>query len=162
MKSLIVLRHGKSEHPIGMSDFDRPLNPRGQRDALRTGQLFAERALTPDLIVTSPANRARSTAQLVAEGCEYGDDPVDAEDLYLPSLPDIYSVVRDIPEQHDRVIIVGHNPGFHMFAYHLARTIDHFPTCAWAQLDFDVEYWGEVINSTPGELADYWYPKIDD
>jgi phosphohistidine phosphatase len=162
MKSLIVLRHGKAENPGGVADFDRSLAGRGTRDAVRVGEVLAERDLMPDLIVTSTANRAQSTASLVAEGCNYSSEIIPADDLYLPTQSHILSTVRDIPEQHLRVVIVGHNPGFGMFAMKFGNDVDQFPTCAWAHIGFDVEFWGEVTETTKSEGLDFWYPKIDE
>ena len=161
MKSLIVLRHGKAESSGGVADFDRSLAGRGTRDAVRVGEVLIERNLMPDLIVTSTANRAQSTAKLVAEGCNYTGEIVPAEELYLPTQSNILSTIRDIPEQHSRVVIVGHNPGFGMFAVKYGSGVDEFPTCAWAHIGFDVEFWGEVTQTSKSEGFDFWYPKIE-
>ena len=160
MKSLIVLRHGKAESPGGVTDFDRSLAGRGTRDAVRVGEVLVERDLMPELIVTSTARRAATTAQLVAEGCKYSDELIPSDKLYLPTQSNIMSTIRDIPEQYSRVVIVGHNPGFGMFAMKFGNDVDQFPTCAWAYIGFDVEFWGEVTETTRSEGLDFWYPKI--
>ena len=160
MKSLIVLRHGKAESPGGVTDFDRSLAGRGTRDAVRVGEVLVERDLMPDLIVTSTARRAATTAQLVAAGCKYSDEIIPSDKLYLPTQSNIMSTIRDIPEQYSRVVIVGHNPGFGMFAMKFGNDVDQFPTCAWAYIGFDVEFWGEVTETTRSEGLDFWYPKI--
>jgi len=116
----------------------------------------------PDLIVTSTAKRAATTAQLVAEGCNYSGEIIPASDLYLPPQSAILATVRDIPEQHSRVIIVGHNPGFGMFAMKFGNDVDQFPTCVWAHITFDVEFWGEVTDASKSEGLDFWYPKLED
>jgi phosphohistidine phosphatase len=162
MKSLIVLRHGKAESPGGVADFDRSLAGRGTRDAVRVGEVLFERDLMPNLIVTSTANRAATTAQLVAEGCNYSGEVVQVSDLYLPTQSAILATVRDIPEQHSRVVIVGHNPGFGMFAMKFGSGVDSFPTCAWTHIAFDVDFWGEVTETSKSEGLDYWYPKIEE
>jgi len=162
MKSLIVLRHGKAESPGGVADFDRSLAGRGTRDAVRVGEVLVERDLMPDLIVTSTARRAAATAQLVAEGCKYSDEIIPSDNLYLPTQSNIMSTIRDIPEQYARVVIVGHNPGFGMFAMKFGSDVDQFPTCAWAYIDFDVEFWGEVTETTRSEGLDFWCPKADE
>jgi phosphohistidine phosphatase len=162
MKSLIVLRHGKAESPGGVPDFDRSLAGRGTRDAVRVGEVLVEKNLAPDLIVTSTANRAHSTARLVAEGCHYSGEIIPVDDLYLPTQSAILATVRDIPEEHSRVVIVGHNPGFGMFAMKFGNGVDHFPTCAWAHVGFDVEFWGEVTQTTKSKGLDFWYPKIEE
>tara|TARA_R110002072_G_scaffold179059_1_gene335014 strand:+ start:42929 stop:43447 length:519 start_codon:yes stop_codon:yes gene_type:complete len=161
MKSLIVLRHGKAENPGGMSDFDRSLAGRGTRDAVRVGEVLVEKKLAPELIVTSTANRAHSTARLVAEGCNYSGEIIPVDDLYLPTQSAILATVRNIPEEHSRVLIVGHNPGFGMFAMKFGSGVDEFPTCAWTHIGFDVEYWGEVTQSTRSEGLDFWCPKFE-
>ena len=162
MKSLIVLRHGKAQRPGSVADFDRSLAGRGTRDAARVGEVLAERDLMPNLIVTSTASRAQSTANLMAEGCNYSGEIVPADKLYLPTQSNILTTVRDIPEQHSRVVIVGHNPGFGMFAMKFGNDVDQFPTCAWAHIGFDVEFWGEVTETSKSEGLDFWYPKLDD
>lgn len=162
MKSLIVLRHGKAENPGGVADFDRSLAGRGTRDAVRVGEVLVEKDLMPDLIVTSTAKRAATTAQLVAEGCNYSGEIVPVSDLYLPTHSAILATVRGIPEQHSRVVIVGHNPGFGMFAMKFGDEVDQFPTSAWAHIGFDVEFWGEVTETTNSEGLDFWYPKLEE
>lgn len=161
MKSLIVLRHGKAESPGGVADFDRSLAGRGVRDAVRVGEVLVERDLMPDSIVTSTAKRAATTAQLMAEGCKYSGEIIPSDDLYLPTQSNILSTIRAIPEQLSRVVIVGHNPGFGMFSMKFGNDVDQFPTCAWAHIGFDVEFWGEVTETTKSEGLDFWYPKID-
>lgn len=162
MKSLIVLRHGKAESPGSVPDFDRSLAGRGTRDAVRVGEVLVERDLMPDLIVASTAKRATTTAQLLAEGCNYSGQIIPSDDLYLPTQSHILATVRDIPEEHSRVVIVGHNPGFGMFASKFGGSVDQFPTCAWAHIGFDVEFWGEVTQTTKSEGLDFWYPKMDE
>lgn len=162
MKSLIVLRHGKAESPGGVADFDRSLAGRGTRDAVRVGEVLVERDLMPDLIVTSTAKRAATTARLMAEGCNYSGEIIPSDDLYLPTQSNILSTVRDIPEQHSRVVIVGHNPGFGMFAMKFVGDVNQFPTCAWTHISFDVEFWGEVSATTKSEGLDFWYPRMDE
>ena len=162
MKSLIVLRHGKADQPGGVADFHRSLTERGRREAVKTGEVLVERGLVPDLIVTSTANRAHETAQFAAEGCKYSGEFVLSDDLYLPSLASILETVREIPEHHSRVLIVGHNPGFAMFAGKFGGDVDHFPTCAWSHIGFDVRFWGEITESSKSEGLDFWYPKIDE
>lgn len=162
MKSLILLRHGKAEAPGSVADFDRSLAGRGTRDAVRVGEVLVEKDLLPDLIVTSTAKRAATTAQLVAEGCNYSGEIVPVEDLYLPTQSHILSTIRDIPEQHSRVVIVGHNPGFGMFAMKFGSGVDQFPTSAWSHIGLDVEFWGEFTETTRSEGLDFWYPKIEE
>jgi len=161
MKTLIVLRHAKSEHPPGVADFDRSLNDRGKRDALRVGEVLLERGLTPDVIVSSSARRARKTVARVAQTCGFERDVVETEDLYEAGPWDIITVIQQIPEDASTALIVGHNPGFWSLVQTLGGAIDQFPTAAWAQLSLRVEFWGEVSEMTRSELVELWYPKLE-
>lgn len=159
MKTLIVLRHAKSEHPPGVADFDRSLNDRGKRDALRVGEVLLERGLKPDVIVSSSARRARKTAVRAAGTCGYDRVIVETEDLYEAGPWDIITVIQQIPENAATALIVGHNPGFWGVVQRLGGSIDQFPTAAWAHISLPVEAWGEVTEMTRGELVELWYPK---
>lgn len=161
MKTLIVLRHAKSEHPPGVADFDRSLNDRGKRDAQRVGEVLLERGLTPDIIVSSAARRARNTAVRVAQTCGFDSNVVETEDLYEAGPWDIVTVVQQIPEDAATALIVGHNPGFWSIANRFTGEIDHFPTAAWASIQVPIEFWAEIGEMTRGELAEFWYPKIE-
>ncbi len=161
MKSLIVLRHAKSEHPPGVADFDRSLNDRGKRDAVRVGEVLLERGLKPDVIVSSSARRARKTAERAARACGHDRAIVETEDIYEAGPWDIITVIQQIPEDAATAMIVGHNPGFWSLVQTLGGAIDQFPTAAWAQLRLPVEFWGEVSEMTRGELVELWYPKVE-
>ena len=71
MNELLVMRHAKSDWDVGGSDFDRPLNGRGERAAQAMAAWIIEEDLAPDRILTSPANRARTTAAVVAAACDF-------------------------------------------------------------------------------------------
>ena len=161
MKTLIVLRHAKSEHPPDVADFDRSLNDRGKRDAVRVGEVLLERGLKPDVIVSSSARRARKTAVRAAGTCGYDRVIVETEDLYEVGPWDIVTVIQQIPEDAATALIVGHNPGFWSVVQRLSGSIEQFPTAAWAHINLPVEVWGEVTEMTRGELVELWYPKIE-
>lgn len=161
MKTLIVLRHAKSEHLHGVTDHERGLNDRGKSDAVRVGEVLAERGLTPGIVVASSAKRAQSTAKRVVSTCGYEGDIVTAENLYEAYIDDILEVVRSIPEEHGTALIVGHNPGFGRFAEILGGRIDAFPTSCWAHLAIDIEYWGEITQAAAARLEELWYPKLE-
>lgn len=161
MKSLIVLRHGNSNNPSGTADFDRALTHQGTEEAARTGKILAQRDLTPDLIVTSTANRAQTTARLVAESCNYTGDIIPSDQLYLPTQEHILATIRGISEDHSRVVLVGHNPGFGLFASKFGNGVFHFPTCAWSHIEFDIEHWGEISQTATSASLDFWHPSMD-
>ncbi len=114
MKTLILVRHAKSSWAYPhLSDFDRPLNGRGKRDAPRMGRYLAERGIHADLIVSSPANRAITTARTIQE---YQVSPkpriVEERSLYHASAATILRVVQAQPDDVNSLMIFGHNPGF--------------------------------------------------
>lgn len=161
MKTLIVLRHGKSNHPAGVTDHQRSLAGRGTQDATRVGEILVERGLAPHIVVSSSAKRAHSTAVLVAEACGYEREIVTTDNLYEAYTGDILEVVRGIPEEHEIALIVGHNPGFYRFTEILGGPVDAFPTSCWAHLAIDIEHWGEIEETSSARLEEFWYPKLE-
>jgi len=161
MKTLLVLRHAKSSwQDAGVDDHDRPLNARGARDAPRMGALIRRLGLVPDLIVSSTATRARMTAEDVAHACGYPHDVSLAPGLYLASPSEIVRVVRTLDASGaDRVLIVGHNPGFETLVARAARAADPFPTAALAQIDYPIRRWQDLRLSTRGRIVSVWRPK---
>ncbi|MFZ6013438.1 MAG: SixA phosphatase family protein [Bacteroidota bacterium] len=165
MKTLYVVRHAKSswDNPE-QADFNRPLNERGKRDAPRMGKRLKEKGIKPDVMMSSPAKRAWSTCKKIAEVIGFPEDKIKSErSLYHASEDDILSVVRNIKDKHDSLMIFGHNPGLTDFVNELMDEetlvdIGNIPTCGIAAFTFDVESWNEV-NWEKGKLIFYDYPK---
>jgi phosphohistidine phosphatase len=120
-RDLLVMRHGKSDHDAGAArDFDRPLAGRGRRDAERMGRWLRERRLRPDLVVASPAIRARDTADLVVDALDLDRREIRREPrLYDAKLKTILRLLGEVPETAMRVLVVGHNPGLEDLVLHL-------------------------------------------
>jgi phosphohistidine phosphatase len=155
MKILFLVRHAKSSHDdAGLSDRDRPLNDRGRRDAPTMGERLAGRGVLPQLVVSSPALRALSTAHLVADaiGIPRGEIVVD-ERLYASSVGRLLEIVRGLDEGTERVMLVGHNPEFTELAHRLAPTITDMPTCAVAEFRFAALSWQQVGVIEPGKVT---------
>ena len=112
MKTLLLMRHAKSSWDNArLSDYERPLNERGRRDAPRMGELLRREGLTPDLIVASSAKRAATTAELVALELSLDSDIRYTEQLYLAE-PDAYiTLARQLDDGIETLLMVGHNPG---------------------------------------------------
>lgn len=133
-RALVLLRHAKSDWSGDQPDIDRPLAKRGRRQAPAAGQWLAHGVDRIDLAVVSPAKRARSTWKLVA--AELADAPpvrVD-ERVYAASATELLDVMRELPEQLDRVVLVGHNPGLEDLAALLTGTELRMTTSALAVL----------------------------
>jgi phosphohistidine phosphatase len=158
MKTLLLLRHAKSDRDDpNLPDHERPLNKRGKRDAPRIAEVIQDEKLTPDLIITSTAKRACQTAKEVARGA--GGAVVETDQLYLAG-PDAYrSVLSAVPDTHDRVMLVGHNPGIEEFLADLTGVPTRLPTAALARVDLPITRWSELTDTTKGALAGVWRPK---
>src|SRR5438128_11417428 len=144
MKTLILVRHAKSSwDQAGLSDFDRPLNERGKKDAPEMAKRLKEKGISPDLFVSSPARRARRTARFFAE--EFGVDKEDillVEELYLASYEAFSNTVAGLDDKHQVVALFSHNPGITEFASSLSnvRVVD-MPTCAVFAVQADIDHW---------------------
>lgn len=147
-KTLILLRHAKSDWSAHVDDFDRPLNQRGRESAPRVGRWLRENGGTPQRIISSPSARTTETVQLV---CNALADPKDAlarviyqPSLYLGSSGEIRRVADEHLSQADcmRVLIVGHNPGMEQAVLDYYPQVSPFadgkimPTCALAVFEF--------------------------
>ncbi len=144
MKTLILLRHAKSSwKDPGIKDRDRPLNKRGKRDAPFMGRRLASRALPVDLILTSPAKRARQTAGYVARELGYPEEEILlVERLYAADGDDLLAVLNDVEDQVQCLMLVGHNPEFTLLASQLAGLeIATIPTSGMIGLTFPVDSW---------------------
>lgn len=161
MKTLILMRHAKSSwQDPDLDDVDRPLAKRGKRDAPVMGERLAERGIHPDLILTSPAKRARKTAQTVARALDYPKKKIThAEAIYEASEEHLLAVVQALDDDLDTVMLFGHNPGFTSFSYALTDVyIENIPTCGVVLIRFAVERWQKVTWGS-GEFVWFDFPK---
>jgi phosphohistidine phosphatase len=160
MKTLLLLRHAKSSwKEQGLSDHDRPLNKRGRRDAPRMGRLIEREKIHPDLIVTSTALRAHSTALAVADACRHHESIHELHDLYLAP-PAVYiETAQCFADEWQRVLMVGHNPGISQFLWQLTGSEENFPTAALAEIELPISDWGELSQNTRGRLMRFWRPR---
>jgi phosphohistidine phosphatase len=160
MKTLLILRHAKSNWSnLALADIDRPLNKRGKRDAPRIGALLREEDLVPDLIISSPALRARKTAKAVSKYSGYEGEIEIQRDFY-PGDPDSFiEAFYSIPDQIDRALIVAHNPGLEELLYVLTGESARMPTSALAQVALPVDRWLDLDDDTEGKLINLWRVK---
>lgn len=112
-RELMLLRHGKSDWTEQLDDFDRPLKDRGKRGAQRMGVWLIQQELTPDLVVSSPAERAIVTAQKAVKAMALDAHKiVQDRRIYAARVEDLLQVLADVPAEAKRVLLVGHNPSF--------------------------------------------------
>lgn len=160
MKTVLILRHAKSSwnHPE-LSDYDRPLNSRGKRDAPRMGKHLRQEGLIPDRILTSSAKRARKTANKVAKSCGYTGKVKKLEAFY-DTVPGVFfKTLQALSDKYQRVMVVGHNPTMEQLVNHLTGEIERMPTAALAQIELPIQHWDDLDLYTKGTLVNLWTPK---
>lgn len=126
MRELQILRHAKSAWPEGVPDFMRPLKQRGIRDAQRLGVWLLAQQFTPDLIVSSPAQRARETTKNVCKGLKaknFAQVHFD-ERIYEANVVTLKKVLADCPANSQRIMLIGHNPGLEDLLLELVAGVD--------------------------------------
>jgi phosphohistidine phosphatase len=159
MKTLLLLRHAKSswDNP-SQRDFDRPLADRGKRDAPRMGRALKERGPEPDLIVSSPAVRARQTVEAAINAAGFAAPLQFDESIYEASLGELMRIVRNLLDSSSTVLMVGHNPGFEGLVYRLSGASERMTTAGLAAIEFKVDHWQDVEDGQ-GKLLWFLTPK---
>lgn len=145
MKTLYLLRHAKSSwKDSGLQDFDRPLGGRGREAAPLVGRFIRKKKLKIDLMISSPAARARQTAALVKESAGLTAELLFDERIYEADAARLLEVVTQAAESADSLMLVGHNPGMEELLTHLTGEGRAMPTAALACVALDVEKWGKA------------------
>ena len=165
MKTLFLVRHAKSSwENLTLSDHERPLNERGEQDAPRMGKRLVSRGVKPDILISSPALRAYSTAVKIAAEISYPKDDIQIHDsLYFKGIRGILDIVHSLKPRVGTAMLFGHNPTMTMLVNALAQTnIANVPTCGIAEIRFYTEFW-EDIGEGLGVMQLFDYPKrVDD
>ncbi len=167
-RTLLLMRHAKSSWAaVGQSDFERPLAPRGERDAPRLGRWISENLDSPDCVVCSPARRAADTARLVLDAAGREDaEIVWDERIYGGGVRDLLTIVSELPNA-STALLVGHYPGMWELTEFLSGSPvtpepgqKPFPTAALAVLRTDLA-WGRIAASS-AELVTVVRPRLLD
>jgi phosphohistidine phosphatase len=161
MKTLYLLRHAKSSWDFEeLSDHDRPLNNRGRKDAPMMGRELMSREVTLDLIVSSPAVRALTTATLVAKELEYDPEKIAVEeDIYKADKHELLSIIKNVPNQFNKIMVVGHNYTLTELANLLSPDlVPTIPTAGVVCLNFNCGTWAE-IGKNNSSFGFFDYPK---
>ena len=160
-KTVYLLRHAKSSwDDPALSDRKRPLNERGQRNAPRMAKRFAERLPHPQIIISSPALRARTTAEIFAsepgmETCRL----VINEDIYGASTKRLINIIREVDDSIDCIMLVGHNPDLTWLVNELVGAdIDNLPTCSVVTINIASVSWKDT-GKAHARLVDFDFPK---
>jgi phosphohistidine phosphatase len=161
MKTLLILRHAKTQSDAPAGDHARELTERGHYDAAAMGAYIHNLTDTPDAIIMSDATRARQTAEIVATAIDFTRPATVEPRIYAADLDTLLAVVRRIPDEVRSALIIGHNPGFEELAGALADNHDmgiRLPTSGLALLEFDVERWDAAREGT-GRLREVATPR---
>ena len=159
MKNLYLVRHAKAEKiGFGQNDFHRELSNEGHTDAPRLARIIGTEIQKPDLIVSSTALRALSTARYFAEVFNIEEEDIVHEpEIYEASARTLLSVINNLDNSKNNIMLFGHNPGFTYIAEYLTKAeIGELPTCGIVQLCFDTDNWAELSNGT-GSVVKKWF-----
>lgn len=156
MKTLVLVRHAKSDWPENMRDFDRPLAERGINDAHKMAEFLLQSGLKIDQFITSPAMRAKTTCSIFAE--KYQKEYFEDADLYHAKNKEFMSAISKADENANSLAIFSHNEGISEFASSLCGDSLQFKTCAVAIFELNSESWINFKNDKI-ELKEYFKPK---
>lgn len=167
MRRLMLLRHTKSDWPMGVEDHDRPLAKRGLRAGPLMGTYMASQGLIPDLVLVSTARRTQETWQLVQPALGDGIPTFDERRIYEASCGRIRDVIHEMANDIQSLLLVGHNPGLQALALDLisiadaddlSRLREKYPTGGLAVIDFTLESWKDV-GTGAGRLERFVTPR---
>ena len=161
MKKVFIIRHSKSDQSFFGNDFERPLNERGKLDAPIMAKRLLEKQGKIDAFVSSPAKRAKKTAELFTETFDKtSDNIILISALYHASVEVLYQVISALPDNLDTVAIFSHNPGITYFVNSLntKTQIDNMPTCAIFAIEINITQWQGFAKANK-EFLFFDYPK---
>lgn len=155
------MRHAKSSWKgSNLRDFDRPLNKRGFENAPMMGQRLANNKYSADSIISSPAVRAITTAEMIASEIGFDKNHIRQESaIYEAGISALLYVIASINNNNHYAMLVGHNPGFTYLCNYLCDSqLENIPTCGIVKIKFSIESWRHIFKHS-GELIDFDYPK---
>jgi len=145
MKTLFLLRHAKSSwNNPGLTDFERPLNERGLNAAPTIGRYMKSENIKPDVVISSPATRARETAELVTESAELDVELRFDSRIYDATWFDLLRVIAGIEDEKQSALLIGHNPGFEETVYRLTDERVTMPTATLAKMNLEINSWSDA------------------
>lgn len=161
MKELLIVRHGKSSWDVeGIADIDRPLKERGILDGYKMAKHLLQRNTKPELLISSPANRAIHTATIFAREMGYPYEKITIhQGIYFAGVEQIFDLISSIRPEINVLMIFGHNPTFTDLANcFISQPIDNIPTTGIVHIQFETNNWSEIKTSKIRNW-DFDYPK---
>jgi phosphohistidine phosphatase len=161
-RTLVMIRHAKSSwaNPL-QSDYERPLNERGEQDAPEMGERLKKLDIVPDLIIASTAKRARQTAKRIAAGVGYNADKIRWEEKLYHCIPSVFEeALYEVADDVKTVFIVAHNPGITGFVNQLSPdfNLDNMPTCGVVAAHIEADEWNQFAVANKDVFL-FEYPK---
>ena len=161
MKTLYLVRHAKSSWKYSqLDDFERPLNGRGRKNAPFMGSLLKKKKVKPDLMISSPANRAAMTARMIADQIRYPLEKIQyRECIYESDAHALIRMIKHTDDSADQMMIIGHNPALTELANDISNSpVNNIPTCGVFCLILNISSWAKVHNRC-GNPAFFEFPK---
>ncbi|MEN0002691.1 MAG: histidine phosphatase family protein [Bacteroidota bacterium] len=161
MKTVYLIRHAKSSwKDPALKDIERPLNKRGFRDAPFMANLLNGKGVKPNRLITSPANRAYTTATFFAEVLGIPKPSIDVRKKIYEAYPnDILSLIKYLPNEWSVICLFGHNPTFTSLANLFSEEyIPNVPTCGIVHIEASVASW-DAFHPDHAKVVDFHYPK---
>lgn len=162
MKKLYIIRHAKSSwSDETLEDFERGLNKRGKANAPMMGGRLKEKGVMPDIILSSPAKRAKSTAEIIAKEIGYKKKVLFDENIYEANVDELLKILMALDDKNKTVFLVGHNPSLNDLAQYYLDFEENIPTCGVVEIGFESDRWAE-IEPKNAKLLFFDYPKKSD
>lgn len=160
MKTLLIMRHGKSswKHK-DLEDHERPLSKRGLRDSRMMADIIQEKELIPQVILASSSVRTTQTAQIFSEETGYRGEILTLDSLYLAEAEAYLHELKQLSDEYERVMVIGHNPGLESLLQMITGRIEALPTGVVAYISLPISHWEEINGESVGELVQIWKPK---
>ncbi len=162
MKKLYIIRHAKSSwKDVALEDFERGLSKRGKANAPMMGERLKKKGVMPDIILSSPAKRAKETAEIIAKEIGYKKKVLFNEEIYEASVATLCDILRALSNKNKTVFLVGHNPSLNDLAHYYVSHEANIPTCGIVEIGFYCDAWAE-IEPKNAKLLLFDYPKKSD
>jgi phosphohistidine phosphatase len=161
MKTIYLVRHAKSDWGnANTGDFERTLNTRGMKAAPFMAALLKKKMIAPELVISSPATRALTTAELFCDILDYPKEQIQTRmEIYEGGVLNLLKIIQQIPDTCSSAMLFGHNPTLTEFSNLLGGSyIESLVTCGVVRIDLDIESWKEA-NPDGGKMIWYDFPK---
>jgi phosphohistidine phosphatase len=163
MKTLLLMRHAKSSwKESNIPDHDRPLNRRGKHDAPLMGRLLRDQKMNLDLIISSTALRAVTTANLIAKAVRYKGKIILDKSIYNAEPTDLLTLLSNSSDEYNNILLVGHNPTVEETVQMITNSPEiTMATCAIAHLTLSIDTWTDLKEKQTfsSKLENFWTPK---